>query len=141
MHFYAGGKKFTNKKGLFYAKFFEFEEFSIEPFFCSSIQPQHTVSGPPDFGRSENGGGSAGAPHYYLPPQIFRPSAIPGQDRNPRLSFQCIRKVNQIIIRYAFYTVLHLGFRVGSKRHVLLNEGFYQEVLLFRMNFLNECVY
>jgi hypothetical protein len=43
MRFYAGGKKFTNKKGLFYAKFFEFEEFSIEPFFCSSIQPQHTV--------------------------------------------------------------------------------------------------
>jgi hypothetical protein len=41
--FYAGGKKFTNKKGLFYTKFFEFEEFSIEPFFCSSIQPQHTV--------------------------------------------------------------------------------------------------
>jgi hypothetical protein len=31
------------KKGLFYAKFFEFEEFSIVPFFCSSIQPQHTV--------------------------------------------------------------------------------------------------
>jgi hypothetical protein len=33
MRFYAGGKNFTNKKGLFYAKFFEFEEFSIEPFF------------------------------------------------------------------------------------------------------------
>jgi hypothetical protein len=32
---------------------------------------------PPDFGRSENGGGSTGAPHYYSPPQIFRPSAIP----------------------------------------------------------------
>ena len=43
MRFYAGGKKFTNKKGLFYAKFFEFEEFSIKPFFCISIQPQHTV--------------------------------------------------------------------------------------------------
>ena len=41
--FNGGGKNFTNKKGLFYAKFFEFEEFSIEPFFCSSIQPQHTV--------------------------------------------------------------------------------------------------
>jgi hypothetical protein len=38
-----GRKSFINKKGLFYAKFFEFEEFSIEPFFCSSIQPQHTV--------------------------------------------------------------------------------------------------
>ena len=41
--FYTGRKNFTNKKGLFYAKFFEFEEFSIVPFFCSSIQPQHTV--------------------------------------------------------------------------------------------------
>ena len=37
-------KNFINKKDLFYAKFFEFEEFSIEPFFCSSIQPQHTVN-------------------------------------------------------------------------------------------------
>ena len=27
---------------------------------------------PPDFGRSDNGGGSAGAPHYYSPPKIFR---------------------------------------------------------------------
>jgi hypothetical protein len=44
MRFYTGRKKFINKKGLFYAKFFEFEEFSIGPFFCSSIQPQHTVS-------------------------------------------------------------------------------------------------
>ena len=43
--FYTGRKNFINKKGLFYAKFFEFEEFSIEPFFCSSIQPQHTVKG------------------------------------------------------------------------------------------------
>ena len=42
-YFYAGGTNFINKKGLFYAKFFEFEEFSIVPFFCSSIQPQHTV--------------------------------------------------------------------------------------------------
>jgi hypothetical protein len=25
MHFYLGGKNFINKKGLFYAKFFEFE--------------------------------------------------------------------------------------------------------------------
>jgi hypothetical protein len=41
--FYTGRKNFINKKGLFYAKFFEFEEFSIVPFFCSSIQPQHTV--------------------------------------------------------------------------------------------------
>jgi hypothetical protein len=29
---------------LFDAKFFEFEEFTIKPFSCSSIQPQHTVS-------------------------------------------------------------------------------------------------
>ena len=41
--FYTGRKNFINEKGLFYAKFFEFEEFSIVPFFCSSIQPQHTV--------------------------------------------------------------------------------------------------
>ena len=32
---------------------------------------------PPDFGRSENVGDSTGALHYYSPPQIFRPSAIP----------------------------------------------------------------
>ena len=43
MRFYLGGRNVINKKGLFYAKFFEFEEFSIVPFFCSSIQPQHTV--------------------------------------------------------------------------------------------------
>jgi hypothetical protein len=36
-------EKFINKKGLFYAKFFEFEEFSTVPFFCSSFQPLHTV--------------------------------------------------------------------------------------------------
>jgi hypothetical protein len=36
-------KNSINKKGLFYAKFFEFEEFSIVPFFSNSIQPQHTV--------------------------------------------------------------------------------------------------
>ena len=41
--FYTGRKNFNYKKSLFYAKFFEFEEFSIVPFFCSSIQPQHTV--------------------------------------------------------------------------------------------------
>ena len=37
--------KVINKKGLFYAKYFDFEEFSIPPVFCSSIQPQHTVRG------------------------------------------------------------------------------------------------
>jgi hypothetical protein len=41
--FYMGRKNFINKKGLLYAKSFEFEEFSIVPFFLSSIQPQHTV--------------------------------------------------------------------------------------------------
>jgi hypothetical protein len=43
MRFYTGRRNVTNKKGLFYSKFFEFEEFLIEPFFCSSIQPQHAV--------------------------------------------------------------------------------------------------
>ena len=42
--FYTGKKNVCNKNCLFYAKFFEFEEFSMVPFFCSSIQPQHTVS-------------------------------------------------------------------------------------------------
>jgi hypothetical protein len=45
MRFYLGGQNVNNKKGLFWAKLFEFEEFSIGPFFCSSIQPQHTVGG------------------------------------------------------------------------------------------------
>ena len=45
-------KKFINKKGLFYAKCFEFEEFYIVPFFCSSIQPQHTVSSLQDLSYS-----------------------------------------------------------------------------------------
>ena len=43
MHFYTESWNATNKSSLFDAKFFEFEEFSIEPFFCSSIQPQHAV--------------------------------------------------------------------------------------------------
>ena len=30
---FFGKKKFINKKGLFYANFFEFEEFYIVPFF------------------------------------------------------------------------------------------------------------
>ena len=42
--FYLEGRNATNKSCLFYAKFFEFEEFSIVPFFCSSIQPEHTVN-------------------------------------------------------------------------------------------------
>ena len=34
---------------------------------------------PPDFGRSEGADGSGGgAPHYYLPPQIFRLCDMPG---------------------------------------------------------------
>ena len=32
MHFYAGGSNFISKKGLFYAKFFEFEVKSYSPF-------------------------------------------------------------------------------------------------------------
>ena len=44
-HFYTGRKKFYNKNCLFDAKVFEFEEFTIGPFFYSSIQPQHTVTG------------------------------------------------------------------------------------------------
>ena len=42
-HFYLGRKIFTNKKCLFYAKFFEFEEFFHPSFFVGSIQPQHAV--------------------------------------------------------------------------------------------------
>jgi hypothetical protein len=37
MHFYLGGRNFINKKGLFYAKFFEFEEFSLPSFLGGSI--------------------------------------------------------------------------------------------------------
>ena len=43
MHFYTESWNATNKNCLFDAKFFEFEEFSIEPFFLGSIQPQHAV--------------------------------------------------------------------------------------------------
>ena len=31
----------------------------------------------PDFGRSEGAAGSGGAPHYYVPPQIFRLWTMP----------------------------------------------------------------
>ena len=41
--FYAGGKNFINKKGLFYAKFFEFEVKTQPSFFLGSIEPQHNV--------------------------------------------------------------------------------------------------
>ena len=41
--FYTERINVTNKSCLFDAKFFEFEEFSIVPFFYSSIQPQHAV--------------------------------------------------------------------------------------------------
>ena len=37
INFYLGVSCVNNKKGLFYAKFFEFEEFSIVPFFLGSI--------------------------------------------------------------------------------------------------------
>ena len=43
MRFYTGRRNATNKSCLFDAKFFEFEEFSVDTFFCSSIQPQHAV--------------------------------------------------------------------------------------------------
>ena len=43
MHFFSGGTYFINKKGLFYAKFFEFEEFLEPSFLGGSIQPEHTV--------------------------------------------------------------------------------------------------
>ena len=36
---------------------------------------------PPDFGRSEGAAGSGGAPHYYVPPQIFRLWTMPEMDR------------------------------------------------------------
>ena len=42
-HFYTRRRNATNKSCLFDAKFFEFEEFSIDPFFLGSIQPQHAV--------------------------------------------------------------------------------------------------
>ena len=32
---------------------------------------------PPDFGISEGAAGSGGAPHYYVPPQIFRLWTMP----------------------------------------------------------------
>ena len=41
--FYTGRQNATNKSCLFDAKFFEFEEFSIDTFFLGSIQPQHAV--------------------------------------------------------------------------------------------------
>ena len=43
MRFYTESWNATNKSSLFDAKFFEFEEFSIEPFFLGSIQPEHAV--------------------------------------------------------------------------------------------------
>jgi hypothetical protein len=43
MRFYLERRNVTDKKGLFYAKFFEFEEFFHPSFFLGSIQPQHAV--------------------------------------------------------------------------------------------------
>ena len=34
---------------------------------------------PPDFDRSEGAAGSGGAPHYYVPPQIFRLWTMPAK--------------------------------------------------------------
>jgi hypothetical protein len=47
MRFYLERRNVTDKKGLFYAKFFEFEEFFHPSFFLGSIQPQHAVWGLP----------------------------------------------------------------------------------------------
>ena len=33
----------------------------------------------PGFGRSEGAAGSGSAPHYYVPPQIFRLWTMPGE--------------------------------------------------------------
>ena len=41
--FYLEGRNATNKSCLFYAKFFEFEEFFHPSFFVGSIEPQHAV--------------------------------------------------------------------------------------------------
>ena len=38
----TGRRNVTNKKGLLYSNFFQFEEF-FHPFLGGSIQPQHTV--------------------------------------------------------------------------------------------------
>ena len=46
MRFYLERRNVTNKKGLFYAKIFEFEEFFYPSFFVGSIQSQHAVPGP-----------------------------------------------------------------------------------------------
>jgi hypothetical protein len=46
MRFYLERRNVTDKKGLFYAKFFEFEEFFHPSFFLGSIQPQHAVLWP-----------------------------------------------------------------------------------------------
>ena len=43
MRFYLERRNVTNKKGLFYAKFLEFEEFFHPSFFVGSIQSQHAV--------------------------------------------------------------------------------------------------
>ena len=71
-----GEKNFINKKGLFYAKFFEFEEFSMVPFFvvasslsiiycgkgikCTKAKDQHRAYCPivytmPDYEKTEYG--------------------------------------------------------------------------------------
>jgi hypothetical protein len=44
MRFYLERRNVTNKKGLSYTKFFEFEEFFHPSFFVGSIQPQHAVT-------------------------------------------------------------------------------------------------
>jgi hypothetical protein len=59
MRFYLERRNVTDKKGLFYAKFFEFEEFFHPSFFLGSIQPQHAVSSVPNrrAGQNKRAGG------------------------------------------------------------------------------------
>ena len=49
-------------------------------FYLFERQSHNKRTPPPDFGRSDNGGGSADTPHYYSPPQIFKSSPIPGKN-------------------------------------------------------------
>ena len=43
MRFYAGGTNFINKRACFMLNFLNLKSFPSYLFFCSSIQPQHTV--------------------------------------------------------------------------------------------------
>ena len=81
--FYTGRKNFINKKGLFYAKFFEFEEFSIVPFFCNSIQPQHTML------SSDGNRGAHRLTAFLLFAKKTRPKVL---EANPGLDFSSLNQ-------------------------------------------------